>query len=155
MIISKKKLKKIVSGLKKKNKKIVFTNGCFDIIHPGHIHLLEKAKSFGDVLIVGLNSDSSVRAIKPKRPINSFKARANVVDAIKYVDFVCGFSEKTPLNLIKIVKPDVLVKGGDWKEREIVGSSFVLSYGGQVKRIALKKGFSTTQIVKKIKNEKL
>jgi rfaE bifunctional protein nucleotidyltransferase chain/domain len=131
-------------------KRIVFTNGCFDIIHPGHIYLLKKAKSFGDVLVVGLNSDSSVKSIKKGRPINSYRFRAEVLDSLKFVDFVCGFSERTPLALIKKVKPDVLVKGGDWKESEVVGADFVKSRGGSVRIITYKKGYSTTGIIKKI-----
>ncbi|MCD6412769.1 MAG: D-glycero-beta-D-manno-heptose 1-phosphate adenylyltransferase [Elusimicrobia bacterium] len=142
------KLKKFSAAGKKK---IVFTNGCFDIIHPGHVYLLKKAKSFGDILVVGLNSNSSVARIKKGRPINNFRFRSEVLDSLKFVDFVCGFSEKTPLALIKRVRPDVLVKGGDWKESEVVGADFVKSLGGEVKIIPYKKGFSTTGIIKKVK----
>ncbi|MBA3052900.1 MAG: D-glycero-beta-D-manno-heptose 1-phosphate adenylyltransferase [Candidatus Omnitrophota bacterium] len=132
-------------------KKVVFTNGCFDIIHSGHIKLLNEAKSFGDILIVGLNESSSVRAIKPGRPVNSFTERAAVLNALKSVDAVFGFKEKTPLRVIKKIKPDVLVKGGDWRAPEIIGSPFVRSYGGKVKTVKLRKNRSTTALINKIR----
>ncbi len=132
-------------------KKVVFTNGCFDIIHSGHIKLLNEAKAMGNVLIVGLNASSSVRAIKPGRPVNGFAERAQVINALKSVDAVCGFKEKTPLRLIKKIRPDVLVKGGDWKASEIIGAPFVKSYGGKVKIVKLKKNRSTTAIINKIR----
>jgi len=132
-------------------KKVIFTNGCFDIIHSGHIKLLNEAKAFGDILIVGLNASSSVSAIKPGRPVNTFAERALVLNALKSVDAVFGFTEKTPLRLIKKIKPDVLVKGGDWKASEIIGASFVKSYGGKVKIVKLKKNRSTTALINKIR----
>jgi len=132
-------------------KKVVFTNGCFDIIHSGHIKLLNEAKALGDILIVGLNASSSVRAIKPGRPVNGFTERAVVLNALKSVDAVFGFKEKTPLLAIKKIKPDVLVKGGDWKASEIVGAPFVKSHGGKVKIIKLKKNRSTTAVINKIR----
>ncbi len=150
MICKGKSVFSLLKKLSSQGKKIVFTNGCFDIIHPGHIYLLKKAKTFGDVLIVGLNSDSSVSAIKKGRPINNFEFRAKVLDSLKFVDFVCGFSERTPLELIKKIKPDVLVKGGDWKEAEVVGADFVRKRGGVVKVVPYKKGYSTTEIIKRI-----
>ncbi len=136
-------------------KKIVFTNGCFDIIHPGHIALLEKAKSFGDKLIVGINSDKSVSSIKGKeRPINSEKDRAAVLMGLSSVDEVRIYEELTPENLIKVIKPNVLVKGGDWKKSEIIGADFVELNGGEVHSLPLLEGFSTTKIIDKLrKNE--
>lgn len=146
-------LKREISKIRKE-KKIVFTNGCFDILHLGHIHLLKKAKKLGDVLIIGLNSDSSVKKIKgEERPIKDENTRAQILASLEMVDFVVIFKEKTPLRLIKSIRPDVLVKGGDWKESEIVGADFVKSYKGKVKRIKYLKGHSTTQIIKRIKGE--
>lgn len=133
--------------------KIVFTNGCFDILHYGHIDYLEKAKSLGDRLIIGINSDSSVTKLKgPHRPIQDEYSRQAIMAALSCVDAVILFSESTPLNLIHFVKPDILVKGGDWDLEAIVGSSFVASYGGQVKTIPYIEGYSTTSIERKIKN---
>ena len=136
-----------------KGKKIVFTNGCFDILHAGHVAYLNEAKSQGDVLIVGLNSDSSVKRLKgEQRPINSEKERKFVLENLKAVDAVFLFEEDTPLNLIKEVSPNVLVKGGDWKVEQIVGSSFVLGNGGEVKSLTFVDGFSTTNTIEKILN---
>ncbi|MFN3966677.1 MAG: D-glycero-beta-D-manno-heptose 1-phosphate adenylyltransferase [Endomicrobiia bacterium] len=141
------KLKNIIDKLKKQNKKIVFTNGCFDILHPGHIKLLKKAKSLGDILIVAINSDSSVKKIKGnKRPIVNEKNRSEIVDSIKYVDYVYIFSENTPEKVIKTLRPDILVKGSDWEFNKIVGREYVK----KVFRVALLKGFSTTNLIKKI-----
>jgi len=132
--------------------KIVFTNGCFDILHQGHVHLLSCCNGFGDRLIVGLNSDSSVKQLKgPSRPVNDEKSRAVVLAATQFVDAVTFFYELTPENLIHTIKPDVLVKGGDWKKDEIIGSDFVESYGGQVKTVSYLKGFSTTEIIERSK----
>ena len=150
MICKKRALPAVIRSYRASGKKIVFTNGCFDIIHPGHIRILKKARMLGDVLVVGLNSTSSVKSIKRGRPINGFPARAEVLNAIKFVDVVCGFSEKTPEELIKKIKPDVLVKGGDWKESEIAGADFVKSIGGHVRTVPLKKGHSTTALIEKI-----
>jgi rfaE bifunctional protein nucleotidyltransferase chain/domain len=128
--------------------KIVFTNGCFDILHQGHVHLLASCTEFGDRLIVGLNSDSSVKELKgPSRPVNNQDSRAVLLAATQFVDGVLFFYEHTPENLIHAIKPDVLVKGGDWKKEEIIGSNFVESYGGQVKTVPYLKGFSTTEII--------
>ena len=143
-------LKTIVATLKKHKKTIVFTNGCFDILHLGHIRYLEAAKRLGDVLVVGLNSDSSVRKIKPGRPINNQESRAGVLTALECVDFITIFNQDTPLKLIKLFKPDILVKGADWKEEDIVGADFVQSYGGKVKTIKYLKGYSTTSLIEKI-----
>ncbi|RKY34983.1 MAG: D-glycero-beta-D-manno-heptose 1-phosphate adenylyltransferase, partial [Candidatus Duberdicusella sinuisediminis] len=135
-VIKVSKLASLVKTLKKKKKKIVFTNGCFDLIHPGHIKLLSSAKKYGEVLILGLNSDSSIRKIKgEKRPIFKEKERIEILSAITYIDYIVVFKEETPFKLIKIIKPDVLVKGGDWKEKDIVGADFVKKQGGKVIRI--------------------
>ena len=151
-IVSRQEIQKIARILKKSNKKIVFTNGCFDIIHAGHIEYLREAKKLGDILILGLNSDSSVQKLKGRnRPINDENARAIVLSEFKSVDYIVIFQEDTPYDLIEIVKPDVLVKGGDWKETEIVGADIVKKYGGIVKSLEFKEGFSTTKIIEKIK----
>lgn len=133
-------------------KTIVFTNGCFDLIHAGHVDYLEKAKGFGDILILGLNSDGSVRRLKGKgRPVHAAKDRLKVVAGLEAVDYVTLFPEDTPLNLIKAVRPHVLVKGADWKEDQIAGAREVRSWGGRVKRIRLLSGRSTTGTLAKIK----
>jgi rfaE bifunctional protein nucleotidyltransferase chain/domain len=142
----------ITSPLRGQGKKIVFTNGVFDILHFGHIDYLTKAKALGDVLIVGINSDSSVKKFKsPNRPIQPEQDRLRIVAALKPVDYVILFSEETPEKLIKLVRPDVLVKGADYTESEIVGAEFVKSYGGAVHRIELAPGRSTTAIIERIK----
>ena len=143
-----------------KNQRLVFTNGCFDILHPGHVTYLAKAASLGNKLIVGLNSDESVRSLEkaPNRPVNSQDARALVLAALGFVDLVCVFTESTPEKLIELVQPDILVKGADYDPDEtdpsskkfIVGSEFVKSYGGEVKTIDLVQGFSTTGIIEKL-----
>lgn len=133
--------------------KIVFTNGCFDILHRGHIELLEEAKKLGDVLIIGLNSDSSIKRLKGRgRPINNQEDRIIILRALKDVDKVMVFYENSPLNLIKQIKPDVLVKGGDWKVEDIIGHELVLENGGEVYSIPFKRNYSTTGIISKIKN---
>lgn len=143
-------LTRILSRLRSKGKTVVFTNGCFDIIHFGHVQYLSEAKRRGDVLVVGLNSDASVKTIKGKgRPINNERDRAGVLSSLSFVDYVTIFEESTPYRLIKILKPDILVKGGDWKAEDIVGSDFVKSYGGKVARIPFVKGYSTTSILEK------
>lgn len=135
-----------------RNKKVVFTNGCFDIIHAGHVKYLKEAKTKGDILIIGINSDSSIKKLKgPKRPINSLENRQIVLDALKPVDYVIPFNEETPYNLIKQIIPDVLVKGGDWSINQIVGADIVLANQGKVLSLSFKEGFSTTNIIKKIK----
>ena len=133
-------------------KKIVFTNGCFDILHPGHVAYLEDARACGDLLVVGLNSDSSVRRIKgPQRPINPQEDRAIMLAGLASVDYVTFFEDDTPLELIKAVRPHVLVKGGDWTIENIVGADFVMSYGGEVYSLAFREGYSTTALIKRIK----
>ena len=152
-LISNSEIKDLVKAAKKDSKKIVFTNGCFDLLHPGHITYLSEAKKLGDRLIVALNTDRSVKRLKGnKRPINSLRHRALQVAALDSVDWVTSFSQDTPLKLIKELEPDVLVKGQDYKIKDIVGSKEVLSKGGQVKAIKLVKGFSTSKLIKKIKD---
>jgi len=142
----------IIKNLRK-NKKVVFTNGCFDIIHIGHARYLKEAKDCGDILVVGLNSDESVKRLKGNsRPIISENDRAEMLSHLESVDFVIIFNEETPLNLIKKVKPDVLVKGGDWKIDQIVGSQLVLKNGGEVKSLSFIDGISTSKIIEKIQN---
>jgi len=133
-----------------KDKKIVFTNGCFDILHLGHIELLAKARALGDTLIVGMNSDDSIHRIKgPNRPVNSHHARAFTLAALLFVDAVVMFEEDTPYELIKFIQPDVLVKGKDYDGKEIVGSDIVRSRGGEVVTIELTRGYSTTHTLEK------
>ena len=141
----------IISAMKKnKNLKIGFTNGCFDIIHPGHIKLLREAKKECDILIVGLNSDYSVKINKGfNRPINNIFSRVEIIKSIEYVDLVCVFNEKTPLKLIKIIKPDLLIKGNDYKNKIIAGEKFVKKNSGKVKLITILKNFSSSKIINK------
>lgn len=132
-------------------KKIVFTNGCFDLLHVGHVRYLQEARALGDLLIVGVNSDASVRRLKgPTRPVQNENDRAEILAALGCVDFTVVFSEDTPARLIEEVRPDFLVKGGDWKIDQIVGSEFVLSYGGQVRSLNFIEGRSTTKIIEKV-----
>lgn len=139
---------------KVKGKKLVFTNGCFDILHRGHVSYLNSAREQGDFLIVGLNSDASVKRLKgEKRPINDEDDRKFVLENLKAVDFVEIFEEDTPLELIKAVCPNVLVKGGDWKPDQIVGSDFVMENGGEVKSLMFIDGKSTTGTIEKILNQ--
>ena len=134
-----------------RGKKIVFTNGCFDILHRGHVTYLNEAKKLGDILILGLNSDASVKKLKgPERPINNEEDRKFVLSQLKAVDFVEIFTEETPLNLIQTVRPQVLVKGGDWKADQIVGGKEVMSWGGQVFSLNFVNGYSTTSLIEKI-----
>lgn len=132
---------------------LVFTNGCFDLIHRGHIEYLNEAKKLGDKLIVGLNTDHSVKRLKgEKRPIFTLMDRAFLLDNLKAVDFVIPFNDDTPINLIETIRPNILVKGGDYKPEDIVGYEQVISYGGKVLTIPFVKGYSTTSIIEKIKN---
>lgn len=136
---------------KNKDKKIVFTNGCFDILHKGHVTYLNEAKKLGDLLVIGLNSDASVKRLKgPERPINNETDRQYVMSQLKPVDFVEIFTEDTPLNLILKVQPKVLVKGGDWKIEQIVGGKEVVENGGDVYSLNFVNGYSTTNIINKI-----
>ncbi|MDA8214863.1 MAG: D-glycero-beta-D-manno-heptose 1-phosphate adenylyltransferase [Nitrospiraceae bacterium] len=141
-------LKAEIDRLRAEGKKIVFTNGCFDIIHIGHVRYLKEAKRLGDVLIIGLNSDSSVKRLKPKRPINPESHRAEVLSSLEMVDYVTIFNEDTPYELIKHLMPDVLVKGGDWKKEDIVGSDIV----PETHSLPYISGVSTTEIINRIKS---
>jgi rfaE bifunctional protein nucleotidyltransferase chain/domain len=137
-----------------KNKKIVFTNGCFDILHRGHVSYLNEAKAQGDVLVLGLNSDASVKRLKgPTRPVNSEQDRKFVMENLRAIDFVEIFTEDTPFNLIQSISPSVLVKGGDWKPEQIIGSDIVLASGGEVKSLNFIDGFSTSSTIEKIQTK--
>lgn len=132
--------------------KIVFTNGCFDILHQGHVHLLSTCNEFGDRVVVGLNADASVKRLKGNsRPVNDERSRAVILASLQFVDAVVLFYEDTPENIIHYIHPDVLVKGGDWQKDEIIGSDFVEDYGGEVKTVPYLKGFSTTEIIARSK----
>jgi rfaE bifunctional protein nucleotidyltransferase chain/domain len=150
-LVSQAALRAIRTRFRRQGRKVVFTNGTFDIVHRGHVEYLAKARSLGDVLVVGLNTDSSIRRIKGKgRPINPNRDRAAVLAGLAAVDYVCFFSDNTPERLIRSLVPDVLVKGADWKEGEIVGSDVVRAHGGVVRRIRLTPGRSTTSIIRRI-----
>jgi len=137
---------------RREGRKVVFTNGCFDILHVGHVRYLQEARAQGDLLVVGLNTDESVRRLKgPERPIQSESARTEIMAALGCVDFVTLFGEETPELLIREIRPDVLVKGGVWPVEKIAGAPFVQSYGGAVRSLRFVDGFSTTSIVDKIK----
>ncbi len=140
---------------KDNGRRVVFTNGCFDLLHPGHIRLLEQARALGDVLVVGLNSDRSVRELKgPGRPLVPARERAEVLAALEAVEAVVIFEEPTPRELVAALRPDVLVKGGDWGPEEIVGREEVEAAGGRVERIPLVEGYSTSALIAKIVGEK-
>ena len=151
MITSRENIEQICNELRSRNKRIVFTNGCFDILHRGHVTYLAAARALGDVLVLGLNSDASVRRLKgPSRPINSTEDRAAVMDALRAIDYVTVFDEDTPLELIRLVRPDVLVKGGDYRIADIVGADFVQARGGSVRTIPFVEGKSTTGLIRAI-----
>ncbi len=142
--------KQLAAVLKKTRKAVVFTNGCFDILHLGHVVYLQKAQKQGDLLVVALNSDASVKRLKGnERPLNPLRDRMEVLAALECVDFVTWFEEDDPIQLIRLLKPQVLVKGGDWKPDQILGSKDVKSWGGTVKSLAFVKGRSTTKIIEK------
>ena len=144
-------LKKKLLRLKAQGKTIVFTNGCFDLLHYGHVKYLEEAKGKGDYLVVAINSDASIRKIKGKRrPIVAEKDRLRIIAALESVDYVLLFNAETPLKIIKSLKPDILIKGRDWNKNNIIGSDNVLSCGGKVLTIKLAKGRSTTNLIRKI-----
>ena len=144
-------LKAVIDIWRREGKKVVFTNGCFDILHWGHVYYLQEARKLGDVLVVGVNSDSSIRRLKgPSRPINPLVDRMKVLAGLESVDAVISFSANTPLGLIKKIRPDVLVKGGDWPVDMIVGAKEVLSWGGRVITIPIQKGRSTSEVIEKI-----
>ncbi len=143
-------ISEILSYWKFKDQKVVFTNGCFDILHRGHIEYLSKARDLGDALVIGLNTDSSVKKLKGEnRPVQDEYTRALVLASLAFVDLVVFFEEDTPYNLISLIKPSVLVKGGDYKIENIVGNDIVFANGGEVKTIPFVNGFSTTDIIKK------
>jgi len=151
-ILERNALKNELEELRKKGKKIAFTNGCFDILHVGHVRYLREAKKTADVLVLALNSDSSVRSIKgEKRPILNENERAEILAALEFVDFITIFEELTPLELIVCLQPDILIKGGDWPEEKVVGREEVKKWGGRVAIIPEIEGKSTTNIVEKIK----
>lgn len=144
---------KTLRRLRARGEKIVFTNGCFDVLHLGHVKYLQMARALGDVLVIGLNSDASVRRIKgPKRPLNIQYDRARVLAALSAVDYVTVFGQSTPEKLIKIIRPDVLVKGADWQKSAIAGADFVISHGGRVVLAPLVKGRSTTSLIGKMQH---
>ena len=133
--------------------KIVFTNGCFDLLHIGHVTYLKEAKALGDILVVGINADSGVKKLKgEERPIQNEMDRAGIIAELRSVDYVSLFEEETPQNLIQKIKPDILVKGGDWPVDQIVGADFVLSNGGEVKTLSFIDGHSSSSLLDKIKN---
>lgn len=144
---------KQVASWQATGQKIVFTNGCFDILHLGHVDYLEKARHLGDRLLVGINTDNSVRKLKgPTRPVVDEYARSRVIASLAFVDLVILFEEDTPLCLIESLKPDILVKGDDYTINTIVGADFVIKHGGEVKTISLVNGFSTSHLINKIKS---
>jgi rfaE bifunctional protein nucleotidyltransferase chain/domain len=150
-VISKSLLLKKIRKIRKENKTVGFTNGCFDIIHPGHIDFISRAKKQVDFLILGLNSDSSVKAIKGKgRPINDQVFRAKVLSALEDVGSIVIFNEPTPYQIISFLKPDYLFKGSDWKGKVVVGRDILKEYGGKVRLLPYLKGYSTTSVLKKI-----
>jgi len=143
----------IVRRAKRDGKTVVFTNGCFDLLHPGHVHVLRQAKSLGDLLLVAVNTDRSVKSIKgSSRPVIHDTDRAQLIAALEMVDYVTLFDDPEPTQLITALKPDVLVKGGDWRSDEIVGSQIVEQYGGKVAVIPYLKGFSTSGIIERIRS---
>lgn len=151
MIINTNDIAVVRNKIKNDKKSIVFTNGCFDILHRGHASYLNQAKSLGDNLIVGVNSDRSVRALKGEsRPVNNESDRAFLIDNLKSVDYVIIFDEDTPYNLIREIQPDFLVKGGDWKEEDIVGWDIVKESGGKVLSLKFIENYSTTNTIKKL-----
>lgn len=139
-----------LAPLKKQNKKIVFTNGCFDLLHVGHVRYLQEARALGDLLVVGVNSDASTKRLKgPTRPVQTEADRAEILAALACVDYTVIFSEDTPANLIQEVVPGILVKGGDWKIEQIVGADFVIAHGGNVMSLQFVDGKSTTKLIEK------
>lgn len=151
-IVSLENAVEITRRWKTEGKKIVFTNGCFDILHVGHVDYLEKAAALGDKLVVGLNTDESVSCIKPGRPLQNEFSRSRVMASLGFVDLVVFFGEQTPYNLISAIMPDILVKGDDYTVQNIVGADIVMANGGEVKTLSLVQGYSTTNVVNKIKN---
>ena len=156
MLIDRMKISEIVTGLKAKGKKIVFTNGCFDILHVGHVRYLKEAKALGDILILGLNSDSSVKSLKgSNRPINNESDRAEVLSALKSIDYVVIFDEKTAENIVGEVKPDIYAKGGDYSIDTLPEAKIVAEHGGKTVLLQLVDGKSSTNIINKCKENNL
>ena len=150
-VISRPALKRAVGALRKSGKRIVFTNGCFDLLHIGHVRYLKRSRALGDVLVVGVNSDRSVRKLKGRgRPLIPEKERAEILKSLSFVDYVTVFDEDTPAELIEEIMPNILVKGSDYGRREIVGADVVKKAGGKVVRIPLVKGRSTKSLIRKI-----
>lgn len=148
-------LAKIIAQHKKSKRKIVFTNGCFDLIHRGHVNYLQTAKKKGDILVVAINSDVSIKKLKGEsRPINCQLDRSELIAALESVDYVTIFTQSTPLEVIKKIKPDVLVKGADWKASDIVGADILKQYGGKIAREKFLSGYSTTKLIEKIAKAK-
>jgi rfaE bifunctional protein nucleotidyltransferase chain/domain len=146
-------IKAIVVEARNNRKKVAFTNGCFDLLHRGHVHVLRQARACGDVLIVGINSDESVKQIKGSaRPVLPESDRCELLGAMEMVDFVILFNESDPYDLIAAIQPDVLVKGGDWNSEKIIGADLVEEAGGSVVVVPYIKGFSTTEIIERIRN---
>lgn len=153
-VLNREEASKLIEDLKKQGKQVVFTNGCFDILHVGHMTYLEEAKEFGDYLFVGVNSDESVKRLKgPTRPINSEDDRAELLAGLKAVDYTVIFIEDTPVELIGELKPSIHVKGGDYKKEDLPETKVVESYGGRVEIVSLVEGKSTSNVVKKIQNK--
>ena len=152
-ILTREQLPAVVANWRAAGRQVVFTNGCFDLLHLGHVDYLEQARHLGDALVVGLNTDASVSCLKPGRPIQDEEARARILAALAFVDAVVLFGEPTPLALIELVQPDVLVKGDDYAPESIVGYDVVMARGGQVRTVPLVAGYSTSRIVAKIKSE--
>ncbi len=152
-LVAKDKLQDLLNSWNAENKQIVFTNGCFDILHRGHVEYLSHARDLGDKLILGLNTDASVKRLgkSPERPINSQETRATILAGLECIDAIVLFDEDTPLELITFVQPDVLVKGNDYKAEDIVGYDAVVAKGGKVMTIQLVDGFSTTKLIEKMK----
>ena len=151
-IRDRRELKGTLQRLRAEGQRVVFTNGCFDLLHPGHVRYLEKARRLGDALVVAVNSDASVRRLKGAgRPVLEVRDRCETLGGLASVDFVTVFEEDTPLEIIRELAPDVLVKGGDWAKDQIVGRSFVEGSGGQVISIEFEEGFSTTDLVERIR----
>ena len=155
MQIDRKNIEQFCAVLRAGGQRIVFTNGCFDILHAGHVYCLEKAKSLGDRLVVALNTDASIRRLKgPERPVNSENFRAMLLAALSPVDLVVLFEEDTPLGLIQAIKPDFLVKGGDYRPEDVVGAEESVSWGGRVVTVPIFENLSTTRILKSVSNGK-
>ena len=150
-VLGRGELRRAFEGVRRSGRSVVFTNGCFDLLHPGHLRLLSLAASRGDVLVVAINDDESVRGLKgPGRPVYPSEERAEILLALRWVDFVTIFPEATPIETIEQVRPDVLVKGAEYREKDIVGATFVKRNGGRVVRVPMKKGHSTRSIVRRM-----